>query len=125
MKKNILGLRTTAYKVPNLKEATAWYSKAFEQAPYFDEPFYVGFSVGGFELGLLPEEHSGPLSDNVLTYWGVDDIQNRYDHFISCGATAHEPPNNVGGELMVASVRDPWGNVIGLIYNPDFKIETE
>jgi lactoylglutathione lyase len=60
-------------------------------------------------------------SDNVLSYWGVEDIQERYDHFIKCGATEHEKPNNVGGELMVASVRDPWRNVIGLIYNPDFK----
>ena len=123
MKKSILGLRTTIYKVPDLPKATAWYAKAFGVKPYFDEPFYVGFSVGGFELGLLPDEVQGTPGDNVLSYWGVDDIQGRYDHFIKSGATEHEKPNNVGGELMVASVRDPWGNVIGLIYNPDFKID--
>jgi lactoylglutathione lyase len=121
MKNSILGLRTTIYKVPDLKEAKAWYEKAFGTAPYFDEPFYVGFSIGGYELGLLPEDKSAMQSDNVLSYWGVEDIQERYDHFIKCGATEHEKPNNVGGELMVASVRDPWRNVIGLIYNPDFK----
>ena len=38
------------------------------------------------------------------------------------GATMHEKPNNVGGELMVASVKDPWNNVIGFIYNPAFKL---
>ena len=123
MKKSILGLRTTVYKVPDLAKAKDWYKKAFETAPYFDEPFYVGFSVGGFELGLLPEGKGDAEADNVIAYWGVEDIQGRYDHFIQCGATEHEKPNNVGGELMVASVRDPWGNVIGLIYNPDFRIE--
>ena len=125
MKKSILGLRTTAYKVPDLNAAAEWYSKAFETTPYFNEAFYVGFSVGGFELGLLPEGDLSTQADNILSYWGVEDIQGRYDHFIACGATEHEKPNNVGGDLMVASVRDPWGNVIGLIYNPDFKIETE
>lgn len=122
MEKSILGLRTTIYKVPDLAAAKTWYERAFGTAPYFDEPFYVGFSIGGYELGLLPEDKSSTQSDNVLSYWGVEDIQDRYDHFISCGATEHEQPNNVGGELMVASVRDPWGNVIGLIYNPDFRL---
>ena len=30
--------------------------------------------------------------------------------------------NNVGGEIIVASVYDPWKNIIGIIYNPDFKL---
>jgi predicted enzyme related to lactoylglutathione lyase len=116
------GLRTVAYKVKDLKKATEWYTKAFEKEPYFDEPFYVGFNIGGYELGLMPEEEDGEKSDNILTYWGVEDIQKSFQHFIECGATVHEQPNNVGGELMVASVKDPWGNIIGLIYNPYFKL---
>lgn len=51
------------------------------------------------------------------------DIQSEYEKFMAAGATTHEEPNNVGGEIMVASIKDPWGNVIGLIYNPEFKIE--
>lgn len=119
----MLGLRTTIYRVSELDKAKAWYEKAFGTAPYFDEPFYVGFNIGGYELGLLPYE--GPAqdkSDNVLSYWGVEKIEEEYRHFLKLGATEHEAPNNVGGELMVASVRDPWGNVVGLIYNPDFKL---
>ena len=118
----VLGLRTTAYKVPDLEAAKAWYALAFETDPYFDEPFYVGFNIGGYELGLLPEEAAGAArADNVLSYWGVTDIQAVYARLLELGATEHEVPNNVGGELMVASVRDPFGNVIGLIYNPYFK----
>ncbi|MBD3582816.1 VOC family protein [Flavobacterium selenitireducens] len=120
----ILGLRTTIYKVDNLKAATEWYSKAFQIEPYFNEPFHVGFNVAGYELGLQPEENaSAKKIESVLTYWGVDDIESEYKRFIDLGATEHEPPTNVGGEIVVASVKDAWGNIIGLIYNPEFKPE--
>jgi predicted enzyme related to lactoylglutathione lyase len=95
----------------------------FNRNPYFDEPFYIGFNIEGYELGLLPEENSAkPRSDNVLTYWGVNDIQKEYDRLISLGARQHEKPRNVGGEIVTATVNDPWDNVIGLIYNPEFKL---
>ena len=51
----MLGLRTTVYKVDNLNDAKAWYTKAFEVKPYFDEPYYVGFNIQGYELGLQEE----------------------------------------------------------------------
>ena len=118
----MLGLRTTFYKVLDLQSAKNWYSKAFKIQPYFEEPYYIGFNIKGYELGLLPELKSTEKSDNVLSYWGVENIEETYNHFLKCGATEHENPNNVGGELMVASVKDPWNNVIGFVYNPDFKL---
>lgn len=123
MSKSILGLRTAIYKVGDITEAKAWYNNAFQSAPYFDEPFYVGYNIAGYELGLQPEEN--PITtkpDSVLTYWGVDNVQKEYQRFISAGAVEHEKPQNVGGEIIVASVKDPWGNIIGLIYNPEFKL---
>ena len=98
--------------------------EAYRKAPYFDEPFYVGFNIGGYELGLLPDENmKNERSENVVTYWGVEDAQKVYNAFIKLGAEKHEEPHNVGGDLVVASVRDPWGNVIGFIYNPAFILE--
>lgn len=122
MKNKILGLRTTIYKVVDLKKATAWYTKVFETKPYFDETFYVGFNVGGYELGLQPEEKEGDKADNVLSYWGVENVETEYKRFLAAGAKEHEAPQNVGGDIVVATVKDPWGNVIGLIYNPGFRI---
>lgn len=120
---SVLGLRTTIYKVGDLIKAKEWYSGAFNTKPYFDEPFYVGFNIGGYELGLLPEENpTTDKQDSVLSYWGVEDIQKVYNHLLEVGATEHEKPTNVGGELMVASVKDPWGNVVGIIYNPAFTL---
>ena len=118
-----LGLRTTIYKVNDLTKAKLWYSQAFGTKPYFDEPFYVGFNIGGYELGLLPDDlEAKAKSANVLTYWGVNKIHEEYDRLLKLGASALEPPNNVGGEIVVAAVRDPWGNAIGIIYNPEFKL---
>lgn len=120
MKTKILGLRTVGYKVSDLAEAKAWYTKAFSTEPYFDEPYYVGFNIAGYELGLMPDESTA--GDSVVTYWGVEDVEQEYNKFIPLGATVHEAPQNVGGEIVAAAVKDPWGNVIGLIYNPHFKL---
>lgn len=120
----MLGLRTTIYKVGDIDKAKAWYTKAFGVEPYFDEPYYVGFNIGGYELGLQPEDE--PTSDkveSVVAYWGVENIQEIYDQFLRLGATENEKPYNVGGEIITATVKDPFGNVIGLIFNPHFKIE--
>lgn len=117
-----IGLRTTIYTVENIEIAKEWYAKAFEVQPYFYEPFYVGFDILGYELGLVPKEGNVKKGENVLSYWGVDNIQKAYDHLISLGAIEHEKPTNVGGEIMVASVKDLWDNIIGIIYNPEFKI---
>lgn len=121
--KGIIGLRTCIYLVDDLNKAKEWYAKAFQTEAYFDESFYVGFNIQGYELGLIPNDTPAKnKGESVMTYWGVTDIESEYKRFINLGATAHEKPNNVGGELMVASVKDLWGNIIGLIYNPHFKL---
>jgi predicted enzyme related to lactoylglutathione lyase len=118
--KTIVGLRTVGYKVNDINKAKEWYTKAFNTEPYFDEPFYVGFNIAGYELGLQPDD--SVKGDNVVTYWGVEDIDAEYERFLNLGATEHEAPQNVGGEIVVASIKDPWDNIIGLIYNPEFKL---
>ena len=67
----LLGLRTVIYSAPNLESAKQWYSSLLGIEPYFDEPFYVGFSVGGFELGLIPDGEPGAAG--VQAFWGVPD----------------------------------------------------
>ncbi len=124
MNAKILGLRTTIYKVSDLDAAKKWYAKAFKTQPYFDEPFYVGFNIAGFELGLLVDDTPvEKKTTNVLSYWGVENIVEEVARFIKLGATQDTEPTNVGGEIMVATVIDPWGNAIGLIYNPEFEPE--
>ena len=52
----VKGLATAIYHVTDLEKAKGWYAKAFGQQPYFDQPFYVGFNIGGYELGLNPDQ---------------------------------------------------------------------
>ena len=68
----IKGLRTVKVPVPDLARAKAWYGDVFGAVPYFDQPFYVGFAIGGFELGLVPD--GTPGIDGAVVYWGVDAI---------------------------------------------------
>ncbi len=118
-----LGLRTTIYKVKEIDKARDWYAEVFETQPYFDQPYYVGFNIGGYELGLQPVIQSLEIQvDNVVVYWGVEDINETFIWMIKNGAEPHEKPENVGGDIEVATVVDPWGNVVGLIYNPSFKL---
>lgn len=116
------GLRTVIYQVPDLTKAKAWYSVAFEVFPYFDEPFYAGFSIGGYELGLVPAEEEEVKADrSVMAYWGVTNADAAFKSLIEKGALEHEAVHHVGGEIYVASVYDPFGNIIGIIENPHFQ----
>ena len=119
-----LGLRTIIYSVEDLDRAKEWYASALGFGPYFEEPFYVGFNVGGFELGLLPQEDEAP--DNGAgggTYWGVEDADTALRKLLDSGAAEREGVADVGDGIRVASVTDPFGNVVGIIENPNFSLD--
>lgn len=116
----ILGLRTVCYPAPDLEKMKSWYTELLGQKPYFDEPFYVGFNVGGFELGLVPDLPPGAVGS--LVYWGVADVEAEVARLRALGAPVHEEPKDVGGGIKVAAVKDPAGNVLGLIQNPHFDL---
>ena|SRR5947209_20528882 len=114
----IHGLRTAIYPAPDLAAGKAFYTQVLGHGPYFDEPFYVGFAAGGFELGLVPDGEPG--TTGVRVYWGVHDAAAELARLTALGAAVHEPLNDVGGGIKVAAVRDPFGNVFGVIENPHF-----
>ena len=119
------GLGTVIYKVADLPRAKAWYSAAFQHAPYFDEPFYVGFNIGGYELGLDPDQTSGQAgAGGSVAYWRVKAIDEAVNHFVATGARLVAPVADVGDGIKVATVADPFGNLIGLIENPHFALPT-
>src|SRR6516225_3643859 len=117
----LLGLRTVVYKVPDLARARAFYSELLGVATYFDQPYYVGFNVGGFELGLDPDTGKrGPGPGGALAYWGVESMAAAWERAVKLGATPVTPPFEVGEGILVATAGDPFGNPIGLIENPNF-----
>jgi predicted enzyme related to lactoylglutathione lyase len=112
------GLRTVIYPSPDLAAAKAWWTALLGQPPYFDEPFYVGFEVAGYELGLLPDADP---TDGPFTYWGVDDVEAAVAEAVAAGAEVHIPATEVGDDIVTATVRTPGGALLGLIRNPHFK----
>jgi predicted enzyme related to lactoylglutathione lyase len=117
----IQGLRTTIYPTPDLTRGKEWYRQVLGNDPYFDQPYYVGFSVGGFELGLIPDGKPSP--DGARVYWGVSDAGAEVARLVGFGATVVEALKDVGEGIKVATVSDPFGNRFGIIENPHFKRE--
>lgn len=117
------GLRTVLYYVPDLAQAKAWYAKALEVPPYFDQPFYVGFNVGGYELGLHPGTAAKSEKEHgSVAYWGVADASAALARLLKLGARQHNDVQDVGDGIRVAAVADPFGNVFGIIENPHFNL---
>ena len=117
----ILGLRTAIYHVADLAKARSWYNQVLEREPYFDQPFYIGYSVGGFELGLVPDGTPGP--GGSVAYWGVPDAAVAVQRLEALGATVREALQDVGDGIRVAVMADPFGNSLGVIENPRFAVE--
>lgn len=116
----LLGLRTAVYHVPDVEQGRDWYRQVLGIQPYFDQPFYVGWNVGGFELGMTPDAAAAGGQGGVDVYWGVEDIEAALAHFLAAGARKLQDVEDVGGGIKVVIVLDPFGNRFGLIYNPHF-----
>jgi predicted enzyme related to lactoylglutathione lyase len=56
----------------------------------------------------------------VIVYWHVDDLPAAYERLLALGATPYEPPTQRGEGFITASVVDPFGNVLGVMYNPRY-----
>jgi len=117
----LLGLRTAIYPAPDLAASKEWFTKLLGIEPYFDQPFYVGFNIGGYELALDPD---GDVAAGPAIYWGVRDADVALADLIAAGAVPHAPVRDVGDGIRVASVREPAGAVFGVIENPQFQIVT-
>jgi len=47
-------------------------------------------------------------------------VRGAYDRLISMGATAYEEPVERGPGFVTASVIDPFGNILGVMYNQHY-----
>jgi len=115
----LLGLRTATYPVRDLAASKKWFASVLHAEPYFDEPFYVGFRVAGYELGLVP---AGDGESDQITYWGVADADAALQCLIDAGAEPHSPATDVGDGIRLGAVREPSGNLFGVIANPRFDL---
>jgi predicted enzyme related to lactoylglutathione lyase len=108
------GIKTVLHPVSDLEKAKAVYTALIGIKPQNDADSCVGFEAEGQHIGLVPG--GGPQGmTSPVAYWHVSDIEAKLAEVTDAGATVHEPPRDVGGGRLVATITDPDGNVLGLI----------
>lgn len=108
------GVKTIIYPVKDLEAAKAVYGALLGVEPYADEPYYVGYKVGGQDVGLDPNGHSQGMT-GPLPYHTVDDIKAAVQALVDAGAQVAQDVRDVGGGRLIATVTDADGNAIGLL----------
>jgi predicted enzyme related to lactoylglutathione lyase len=120
------GLTTVSFWAADLAAAKQWYAELLGIAPYFERPGYAEFRLGDYqhELGLIDSRYApdgsatGPAG--AVVYWHVDDVPATREKLLSMGAKEHEAPTDRGQGFITASVVDPFGNILGIMYNPHY-----
>jgi predicted enzyme related to lactoylglutathione lyase len=120
------GLTTVSFWAADLAAATKWYAELLGIRPYFERPGYAEFRLGDYqhELGLIDRRYapdpsaSGPAG--AIVYWHVDDVRATFEKLLAMGAKAYEAPIERGAGFITASVVDPFGNILGIMYNQHY-----
>jgi predicted enzyme related to lactoylglutathione lyase len=110
-------MQTVIYPVTDLECAKKVYTALLGTTPAYEAPYYVGWNIDGQDIGLNPNGHREGMTA-PLPYWVVEDINTALEQLLAAGATVQQPPRNVGGGKLIASVKDADGNVTGLMQNP-------
>jgi predicted enzyme related to lactoylglutathione lyase len=125
------GLSTISYYADDVPAARDWYTEVLGVAPYFARPTegtpsYVEFRIGDHqhELGIV-DRRFAPTGQpdrpgGSVAYWHVDDVRAAFDRLVALGATVHEEPVERGPGFVTASVVDPFGNILGVMYNQHY-----
>ena len=127
----ILGQRTVIYGVDNLREAKEWYNKIFLKKPYFENDTYIGYDIGGYELGLQEKKflfgeqnfQFHRQDSGNISYWGVANLKEELQRIKLLSVEILHPIMDVGENILMADFYDLYGNIIGLIENPNFSIK--
>ncbi|WP_128546335.1 VOC family protein [Larkinella soli] len=122
------GMANVSYWADDVKEARRWYSEVFGLSPYFqrpdaENPAYIEFRVGDYrhEVGIVDSKYrprpsaEGPAG--AILYWHVDDIRQAMDRLLALGAKEYDPITERGPGFVTAAVVDPFGNILGIMYN--------
>ncbi|GAB3342909.1 VOC family protein [Larkinella ripae] len=125
------GMANVSYWAEDVKKARQWYTDVFGIEPYFqrpttENPAYIEFRVGDYlhEVGIIDQKYRPqPAADGpggAILYWHVDDIQPALNRLLALGATAYQPVTEHGEGFVTAAVVDPFGNVLGIMYNQHY-----
>jgi len=120
------GLTTVSFFATEHEKAVKWYSDFLETEPYFNMPGYSEFRIGDYqhELGIIDSkfapENMSIKPTGAVVFWHVDNLQVTLDRLLSMGAKEFAPITDRSEGFITASVVDPFGNILGIMYNPHY-----
>jgi predicted enzyme related to lactoylglutathione lyase len=120
------GLTTVSFYADDLAEAQRWYTEFLGIEPYFNRPGYIEYRIGDYqhELGFIDRRYAPAGSSTgkagEIVFWHVDDLPAVVARLLSLGAKEYEPITERGEGFVTASVVDPFGNILGVMYNPHY-----
>lgn len=125
------GIATISFYADDIKAAKQWYTELLGIEPYFERPdannpAYIEFRLGDYqhELGIIDRKFApkggSDKPGGAVVFWHVDDIGAMLEKVKTMGAVEYEPLINRESGFITASVIDPFGNVLGLMYNPHY-----
>ncbi len=119
------GFATVSYYAADLEAASAWYSEVLGIEPYYKQPGYIEFRVGDYEheLGIIDAQYRPPAPlepSGEIIFWHVDDLPASYERLLALGATSYQPPIERGPGFVTAAVVDPFGNILGIMFNEHY-----
>jgi predicted enzyme related to lactoylglutathione lyase len=97
------------YPAADMDKAKQFFRELTGTEPYADSPYYVGYKSGNVEIGLVPQQKGG-----AIAFWTVSDIAASVKALVEAGGTIVQDPTDVSNGLLVASIKDPDGTVVGL-----------
>src|SRR5260370_17508037 len=120
------GLTTVSFYGGDLAAAKEWYGEVLGIDAYFEVPGYIEFRLGDYqhELGVIDSRYAptgsatGPAG--AVVYWHVDDVTATLEKLVSLGAKEHQAPTDRGEGFVTASVVDPFGNILRIMYNQHY-----
>jgi predicted enzyme related to lactoylglutathione lyase len=122
----IRGLANISFYAADLEAAKQWYTEVLGVAPYFQVPGYIEFRIGDYlhELGIIDSRYAPAGATNgpagSITYWHTDDLKGTMDRLQALGAKEYQPITEHGKGFVTASVIDPFGNILGVMYNQHY-----
>jgi len=105
------------YPVSDIAGAKKIFTQFLGVEPYVDSPYYVGYRIGDQEVGLDPNGRKQGLT-GPIAYTDVSDIRQSLQALLDAGAQELQPVRDVAQGLLVGTVKDADGNVIGLRQAP-------
>jgi predicted enzyme related to lactoylglutathione lyase len=126
------GMATVNFWAEDPAAARDWYADlfgidAYFQTPNHEAPAYVEFRIGddADEFGIIDRRYAPsamqPGPGGAILLWHVDDIEAAVARLKAKGATEYDPITRRGETgFVTASVVDPFGNILGVMYNPHY-----